>query len=120
MRWSTFGGALTKDLVVTADTVSWLTRATGAAEEQVPLVLRPDDVVRFDDGTAVPFGGSVTTRATGLDIVRGGRLLTLRWDTPVTAAVEARAQLYFRARSRRLHALLLTHSGRLTVTVTTR
>ncbi|GHJ54244.1 hypothetical protein Nm8I071_35510 [Nonomuraea sp. TT08I-71] len=117
MRWRAFGDALVKEFTVGAYQVRWSSRAAGAATEQVPLVLHPDDVLTFDDGTTAGYGATTSTRATALELRRGATTIRLSWSQPVTATLAARAQLYFRAKNRRLHALLLPHGGTIDVRI---
>ncbi|MFC7104979.1 hypothetical protein ACFQQB_33755 [Nonomuraea rubra] len=73
---------VTTDVLITRRTIRRTVRANAAATEQIPLVLRPDDVLTFTDGTRAAFGGSTTATADGFDVRRGRTTIRFRWGTP--------------------------------------
>lgn len=127
MRWTGLDGALVKDVEVGAGQVLLRTATDAAAQEQLPLVLHASDTVSLlasvssgsqQGGTAVAYGGSTSASASGLLIRRGGVSLRVDWGRDLDVQVLARKQVYFRAADRRLHALLLPHTGPLEIRIT--
>ncbi|MEV0997032.1 hypothetical protein [Nonomuraea sp. NPDC050202] len=113
-----YGNAnVTTDVLITRRTVRRTVTANAAATEQIPLVLRPDDVLTFTDGTRAAFGGSTTATADGFDVRRGRTTIRFRWGAPSQATVAAGTVRYFRDGSRRFHALRIPHQGRFELTV---
>ncbi|MEO3824040.1 hypothetical protein [Actinomadura sp. B10D3] len=91
-------------------------RATAAAGEQIPLVLRASDTVVFTDGTRAPYGGSVTTTADGLDLHRRGGVVRFRWGGARTVGFRA-SSVHLLDGARRTHILLVQHDGDLDLSV---
>lgn len=142
VRWTGFDGALVKDVVVGAGQVLLRTTTDADAQEQLPLVLHASDTVSLvspgspgssvssessessvssvssGGGTAVAYGGSTGASASGLLIRRGDVSLRVEWGRALEAQVVARKQVYFRAADRRLHAVLLPHTGSLEIRIT--
>ncbi|HEU4676091.1 MAG TPA: hypothetical protein VFS29_08895, partial [Motilibacteraceae bacterium] len=118
MGWTTSGGKVRKNVVVGAGEVRLRTAGAGDLTEQLPLVLHASDTVSFSDGTALAYGGSTSASAGGLLVRRGEVSLRLEWDRPLDVQLVARKQVYFRAADRRLHALLLPHTGPLEIRIT--
>ncbi|HUR07294.1 MAG TPA: hypothetical protein VM347_32440 [Nonomuraea sp.] len=113
-----YGNAnVTTDVLVTHRTVRRTVTANAAATEQIPLILRPEDVFTFTDGTRATFGGSTTATADGFDLRRGRTTIRFRWDTPLQATLAAGTVSYFRDGSRRFHALRVPHQGTFDLTV---
>ncbi|MDR8412477.1 hypothetical protein MTP10_27580 [Nonomuraea sp. 3-1Str] len=113
-----YGNAnVTTDVLVTRRTVRRTVTANAAATEQIPLVLRPTDVLTFTDGTRAAFGGTTTATADGLDLRRGRTTIRLRWGTPLPATLAAGTVRYFRDGSRRFHALRIPHQGTFDLTL---
>ncbi|MEV1176328.1 hypothetical protein, partial [Nonomuraea sp. NPDC049784] len=113
-----YGNAnVTTDVLVTRQTIRRTVTANAAATEQIPLVLQPEDVLTFTDGTRATFGGSTTATADGFDVRRGRTTIRFRWDTPLQATVAAGTVRYFRDGARRFHALRVPHQGTFDLTV---
>ncbi|MFI0451559.1 hypothetical protein [Actinomadura sp. 6N118] len=91
-------------------------RATSAAGEQIPLVLRASDTVVFTNGTRAPYGGSVTTTADGLDLHRRGGVVRFRWGGPRTVSFRP-SSVYLLDGARRTHILLVQHDGNLDLSI---
>ncbi|MEU4328552.1 hypothetical protein [Nonomuraea dietziae] len=113
-----YGNAnVTTDVLVTRRTIRRAVRANSAATEQIPLVLHPEDVLTFTDGTRATFGGSTTATADGLDVRRGRTTIRFRWGIPLQATIAAGSVRYFRDGARRFHALRVPHQGTFDLTV---
>ncbi|GAA2212208.1 hypothetical protein GCM10009850_076700 [Nonomuraea monospora] len=107
-----YGNAsVTTDVLVTRRTVRRTVTANQPATEQIPLVLRPDDVLTFTDGTPAASGGSATATADGFDLRRGRTTIRFRWGVALPATLAAGTVRYFRDGSRRFHALRVPHQG---------
>ncbi|GAA3209494.1 hypothetical protein [Nonomuraea helvata] len=106
------------DVTVADGLVRRSVRAGAAATEQIPLVVHPTDEVVFTDGTAAPYGGSVTATADGIDLRRNGVVIALRWGTPRKATFGVTSVSYLRDGKRRLHVLRVPHDGAIDVTIT--
>ncbi|MEV0385683.1 hypothetical protein [Nonomuraea sp. NPDC050643] len=114
-----YGNAnVSTDVLVTQRTIRRTVTANAAATEQIPLILQPEDVVTFTDGTRVVFGGTTTATADGFDVRRGRITIRFRWGTPSQATVAAGSVRYFRDGARRFHALRIPHQGTFDLTVT--
>ncbi|MBT2229376.1 hypothetical protein [Nonomuraea sp. NEAU-A123] len=113
-----YGNAnVTTDVLVTRRTIRRTVTANAAATEQIPLILQPEDVLTFTDGTRATFGGSTTATADGFDLRRGRTTIRFRWNTPLQATVAAGTVHYFRDGTRRFHALRVPHQGTFDLTV---
>ncbi|WP_113703624.1 hypothetical protein [Nonomuraea lactucae] len=117
VRYRTPDGAITTDVIITADSLRRSVRSTAAATEQIPLVLLPTDTLTFTDGTKAAHGGSTNATADGLDVRRGDTLIRFRWGGARPATLAAGSPTYFRDARRRFHALRIPHAGTIDVTV---
>ncbi|MFI7648567.1 hypothetical protein ACIBTZ_21125 [Micromonospora sp. NPDC049460] len=109
---------ITTELTVTRDSVIRSVRVTSTATEQIPLVLQPQDVVTFADGTPVAYGADAAARTDGLTIRRGGTVVTISWDSVRPATVTSTSRTYLRDARRRVHTLRVPHDGRIEVRIT--
>ncbi|BCL17043.1 hypothetical protein [Micromonospora sagamiensis] len=109
---------ITTELTVTRDSVVRSVRVTSTATEQIPLVLQPEDVVTFADGTPVAYGANATASTDGLTIRRGGTVITVSWDSVRPATVTSTSRTYLRDARRRTHMLRVPHEGRIEVRIT--
>ncbi|SEF11952.1 hypothetical protein [Jiangella alba] len=120
LRWTTAGGNVTVEALFTdAGLVREITTSLDASE-QIPLVLRPGDDVRWSTGAEVAFGAPAAASATSLAITRGNVTLTVDWGAAADATVTPAARTYFLDASRRLHLLRVPHgrAGRIAYTFT--
>ena len=111
-------GRIRTRLAITQNTVTRSVQATSTLTEQVPLVLKPTDVVTFVDGPPVPFGQNSSATATGLVIRRGTSTITIEWGSALAASVTATAVTILRTGGRRLHVLRVPHGGVLATAIT--
>ncbi|PZF79746.1 hypothetical protein [Jiangella anatolica] len=120
LRWTTAGGNVTVAALFTDAGLVREIATTMDAVEQVPLVLRPDDDVRWSTGDEVVFGTPAAATAGSLTITRGGVTLTVDWGRAAGATVTPAARTYFLDGSRRLHVLRVPHgrAGRIAYTFT--
>ncbi|WP_427888401.1 hypothetical protein ACQHIV_34475 [Kribbella sp. GL6] len=119
VRYHTPDGSVATELLVGPNSVSRRVTATGAATEQIPLVLQPGDEVAFSDGTAVPYNQTRTATADGLVIRRGKATITITWSARRTATISASTRTYLRDARRRIHVLRIPHDGTLETVVRT-
>ncbi|WP_433379194.1 hypothetical protein ACQPZX_13055 [Actinoplanes sp. CA-142083] len=109
---------VTTTLTFTDSSVRRTVRATTAATEQIPLVLRPSDTVAFTDGTPVPYNTTVTATADGLVLRRAGATIAIRWGSARRATISTSTRTYLADATRRVHVLRIAHSGDIDVTIT--
>ncbi|GAB2599684.1 hypothetical protein [Pseudactinotalea suaedae] len=103
VRWTTTGGNVTGEALVRDTGVVREMSTTMDAVEQVPLVLGPDDVVRWSDGSGAT--SETTASASSLTVVRGDVTLTIDWGTAVEASLEETERTFFADGARRCHVL---------------
>jgi hypothetical protein len=117
VRYHTVNSSVSTELTLATNVLTRAVRATTAATEQIPLVLLPDDVVSFTDGTPAPYNQSVSTTADGITIHRGQTVVTVAWGQarPVTLTTSTRT--YLRDARRRIHVLRIPHAGTIDVSV---
>ncbi|GLY24275.1 hypothetical protein [Micromonospora sp. NBRC 101691] len=108
---------ITTELTVTRDSVIRAVRVTSTGTEQIPLVLHPEDVVTFADGTPVAYGANAAASTDGLTIRRGGAVVTISWDSVRRATVTGTSRTYLRDARRRVHTLRVPHDGRIEVRI---
>ncbi|MDX3502471.1 hypothetical protein PV689_11145 [Streptomyces sp. ATCC51928] len=117
-RFATPSGSVVTDVRVSDGLVRRSVRASSSATETVPLILKASDRVVFGNGTTVPWGGSASATATGLDLHRGPGVVRIRWGAARAASVAAASIRYLRDGSRRMHILKIPHSGSIEVSIT--
>ncbi|TDE13035.1 hypothetical protein [Jiangella asiatica] len=105
LRWTTAGGNVTGAVLFTDAGLVREATTTMDGLEQVPLVLRPHDDVRWSTGGAAVYGEAAAATATGMTITRGGVTLSIDWGGPAAATVAPTTRTYFLDASRRLHVL---------------
>ncbi|MFV8182151.1 MULTISPECIES: hypothetical protein [unclassified Streptomyces] len=115
-RFSTPTGSVVTDVRVGNGLVERSVRATSSATETMPLILKESDRVVFSDGTTVPWGGSASATATGIDLHRGPGVVHIRWGTPHPATVAAASVTYLGG-TRRMHILKVPHAGTIDVSI---
>jgi hypothetical protein len=93
-------------------------RATGAATEQVPLVLMPTDTVTWSSGANVTYNTNSSANATRLTVKRGTSTIVISWGTARAATVSTSSRTYLKDAKRRIHVLRIPHGGTLDVTYT--
>ncbi|MFI6821346.1 hypothetical protein ACIBJE_10380 [Micromonospora sp. NPDC050187] len=108
---------ITTELTVTRDSVIRSVRVTSTGTEQIPLVLQPEDVVAFADGTPLAYGANAAASTDGLTIRRGGTVITISWDSVRRATVTGTSRTYLRDARRRVHTLRVPHDGRIEVRI---
>jgi hypothetical protein len=118
-RYHTPDGSISTELLVGSHSVSRRVTATGAATEQIPLVLQPDDEVVFSDGTVVPYNQTRTATADSIVIRRGKATITITWQGPRPATISTSSRTYLRDQRRRVHVLRIPHNGTLETVVRT-
>ncbi|WP_157552605.1 hypothetical protein [Jiangella gansuensis] len=118
LRWTTAGGNVTGAALLTDTGVVREITTTMDGVEQIPLVLRPDDDVRWSTGDAVAYGAAAAATATGITVTRGDVTLAIEWGAAAAATVTPGARTYFLDASRRLHMLRVPHglAGRISYT----
>jgi len=119
VRYRTPDGSVSTELVIGSHSVSRRVTATGAATEQIPLVLQPGDEVVFSDGTVVPYGETRTASADGIVIRRGAATITITWSARRPATLSTSSRTYLRDQRRRVHVLRIPHDGSLETVVRT-
>lgn len=114
---------VTADEAITTDVTSWqdglrrVVRTTGAARERIPLVVGPEDVVEFLDGTPAPYDVQTVSSSTGLTITRGGTRFVVSWgDERKATYAPTDASFLDGARSHRI--LTVGFHGELTTELT--
>ncbi|HET6738406.1 MAG TPA: hypothetical protein VFH76_05720, partial [Kribbella sp.] len=112
-------GSISTELLVGSHSVSRRVTATGAATEQIPLVLQPDDEVVFSDGTVVPYNQTRTATADSIVVRRGKATITITWQGPRPATISTSSRTYLRDQRRRVHVLRIPHNGTLETVVRT-
>lgn len=91
---------VTSDSAITTDVSHWhdgLRRSVlthGEAVEQIPLLVRSDDQVVFDDGTVAAPGSSTAASASGLSVTRGSTRLVISWGTPIDVELVATTRTF--------------------------
>lgn len=108
------------DLTIAKTAVTRSVEAVFPVTEQVPLVLQPEDEVRFDDGTPIAYAGNTATTTAGLSIRRGRVTVRIDWGQPLGATVSATGTTYLRDARRRVHVLRVPHPGVLATTISLR
>ncbi|MEV6609800.1 hypothetical protein [Kutzneria sp. NPDC051319] len=111
-------GRISTRLTITRNTVTRAVQGTSMLTEQVPLVLKPTDIVTFAGGAPVVFGQNSSATATWLMIRRGTSTITIEWGCGLAASVTATDVTILRTGGRRLHVLRVPHGGTLTTTIT--
>ncbi|MFI5894035.1 hypothetical protein ACIA5D_28440 [Actinoplanes sp. NPDC051513] len=109
---------VTTALTLTDRSVRRTVRATTAATEQIPLVLRPSDTVAFTDGTPVAYNSTVTATADGLVLRRAGATIAISWGVARRATISTSTRTYLADATRRVHVLRIPHDGDIDVTIT--
>ncbi|MCX4530236.1 hypothetical protein [Streptomyces sp. NBC_01669] len=115
-RFSTSSGSVVTDVTVGNGLVERSVRATSSATETMPLILKESDRVVFSNGTTVPWGGSASATATGIDLHRGPGVVHIRWGEPHAATIAA-ASIKYLGDTRRMHILKVPHAGTIDVTI---
>ncbi|GAA3483020.1 hypothetical protein [Streptomyces yanii] len=115
-RFSTPSGSVVTDVKVGNGLVERSVRATSSATETMPLILKESDRVVFSNGTTVPWGGSASATATGIDLHRGPGVVHIRWGEPHAATIAA-ASITYLGDTRRMHILKVPHTGTIDVTI---
>ncbi|MFI9559526.1 hypothetical protein [Nonomuraea endophytica] len=114
-----YGNAnVTTDVLVSRETIQRTVKANAAATEQIPLILKPSDVLTFTDGTRAAFGATTTATADGLDLRRGRTTIRFRWSAALQATIAAGSLHYFRDATRQFHSLRIPHQGAFTIMIT--
>jgi hypothetical protein len=105
VRYHTATSSVSTELTLATNMLTRAVRATTAATEQIPLVLQPEDVVSFTNGTPAPYNQTVATTADGITIRRGPTVIAVAWGSarPVTLSTSTRT--YLRDARRRIHVL---------------
>ncbi|WP_154792021.1 hypothetical protein [Occultella kanbiaonis] len=116
-RYTTADGLITTDLTHWHDGVRRSVAVDGAALEQIPIVVAPDDLLEFSDGTRVTPGSAGSTVATGFSLIRGGVRFQFSWSDPLTATVTATGRRFL-SDSREQHLLGIEFTGALTLDLT--
>lgn len=119
VRYRTPDGSISTELLVGSHSVKRRVTATGAATEQIPLVLQPDDEVVFSDGTVVPYNQTRTATADSIVIRRGRATITITWQAPRPATISTSSRTYLRDQRRRVHVLRIPHNGTLETVIHT-
>ena len=114
--YRTTSGSVTTTLTLNRTSLVRSVRASGAATEQVPLVLLPTDTVTWSTGAAVTYNTNASATATRLTIRRGTRTITISWATSRAATLSTSSRTYLKDAKRRVHVLRVPHSGALDVT----
>ncbi|ACQ78454.1 hypothetical protein Bcav_0189 [Beutenbergia cavernae DSM 12333] len=115
---------VTADGVITTDVAHWpggirrSVDAGGPATEQIPLVVRADDVLAFSDGTSVTPGTTASATASSLTLTRGGTRFVIGWGEELPVTLTATDRTFFADASRRHHVLTVAHAGSITTEVT--
>ncbi|WIY80198.1 hypothetical protein [Streptomyces anulatus] len=65
----------------------------------------------------MPWGGSASATATGLDLHRGSGVVRIRWGAARAATIAAASIRYLRDGSRRMHILKVPHGGSIDVSI---
>jgi hypothetical protein len=110
-------GRIITDLTIARTAVTRAVRAVFPVTEQIPLVLQPDDEVRFADGTPVTYAGNAAASTTALIIRRRGVSIRIDWTQQLAATVTATGTTYLRDARRRIHVLRIPHSGAMSTTI---
>ncbi|MFD1938592.1 hypothetical protein ACFSKW_44680 [Nonomuraea mangrovi] len=118
LRFHTPDSSVVTDVRITGGQIRRSVQAVSAATEQIPIVVHPTDRVTFADGTAAPYGGSVTATADGLELRRAGGVVRFSWGTARPATFAVTSVSYLRDGERRLHVLRVPHEGAIEVTIT--
>lgn len=119
IRWTTTsdnvtGEALLSDSSIVRDIVT--PKLDGV--EQVPLVLLPEDDVRWADGTPVQYGTATNAESSSLTVTRAGVSLDIAWGQEQSATITPTARTYFTDGRRRAHMLRVPQQRHGVVTYT--
>lgn len=113
-------GRVLTELTMTRNTVTRSVKCTATGTEQIPLVLQPNDTVRFADGTPAGYGASASATTTGLTVRRGRVTMSIDWASTRAAHITSTTTSFLRDGRRRRHVLQVPHDGTLTTTITLR
>ncbi|RCK68754.1 hypothetical protein DT076_14320 [Desertihabitans brevis] len=105
ISWTTTGGNVTGSVLLQDTGLVREVTTTMDGTEQVPLVLRHDDVVTWVGGRQAAVGELTSARTTGVTVSRGGVTLTIDWGTEADARLTPTTRTYFADASRRLSVL---------------
>jgi len=117
-RYVTADGAVSTDLTHFPDGVVRAVTASEPGREQLPIVLRPTDVVTFSDGTIVVPGTSAAANASWLAVDRGAIRILVNWGVSRSVTFDATTRTFFADRSRLHQVLTIPHEGTSTVEIT--
>ncbi|SEE86218.1 hypothetical protein [Ruania alba] len=119
VRWTTTGGNVTGEALISDAEIVREISATMDAVEQVPLVLLPTDGVRFSDGSTLTHGEPAEATATSVTITRDAVVLTIDWGDATAVTVQPTARTLFADARRRVHMLRIPHgtAGRVRYTL---
>jgi hypothetical protein len=112
-----YDGSIPTNLTLAPDAVTRAVTGAGSATEQVPLVLRPSDTVRWGTGATAPHNSTSSANTTSLTIQRGAVTVTITWDHAATATLSGSSRTFFRNELRRTHMLRIPHGGQLTTRI---
>jgi hypothetical protein len=112
-----FDGSLPTNLTLAADGVTRAVTGAGSATEQIPLVLRPSDIVKWGNGATAPHNSTSSANTTSLTVTRGAVIVTITWDHAVTATLSGTSRTFFSNQLRRTHMLRIPHGGQLTTRI---
>ncbi|ACQ81921.1 hypothetical protein Bcav_3679 [Beutenbergia cavernae DSM 12333] len=105
VAWTTTGGNVAGSVLLhDAGLVREITTAAGGVE-QVPLVLRADDVVTWASGDGAAVGAPSSAHTSGIAVRRGDVTLTIDWEVDADATLTPTERTYFADASRRAHML---------------
>lgn len=109
LRWTTTSDNVTGEALLSDHSVfrEITTRLDGV--EQVPLVLLPEDDVRWGDGTSAPYASPSAAEVSRLSVTRNGVTLTIDWEDQQSATVTPTNRRYFHDGRRRAHVLRIPH-----------
>lgn len=117
------GTTTSPDPSLRSETTTWpggITHAVttgGPAWQEIPLVVRNDDQLTFDDTTEYEHGSDVSLTARSLRITRGAVTFLLVWDGPQPIKLRP-AGLELLAGTRQQYELFVHHGGTLRVQTT--
>ncbi|MFC7877387.1 hypothetical protein [Isoptericola sp. NPDC057391] len=111
ISWSACDGALQCTTTWHDDQLQRSIVVGAPATEQIPLLLRADDTVTWADESGV-WGALRPPSSTAVAVRRGGTTLTISWDRPLAALLQATDRWYFADRTRRTHLLRIRVWGR--------
>ena len=116
-RYVTVGSSIATGVSHWPDGIRRSVTAAGAAVENVPLVLAPDDDVVFSDGTPAPFDTTTTATASGLTVTRGGTSLVVSWGASADVELATTTRTFLGA-TRRHHVLTIPFTDALITELT--